>query len=242
MQENLLLQRVEQAKGDPLAIDAIIREYLPFIRSETSKALAGRSLQDRDDELSIAMIAFHEAVESFSAQRGAFLAYASLLIQRKLIDYHRRQQRHSQLISLNESLDDAENETQLLDRIAEPQDAYLDMEQRQATQAEIEELVDLLRDFDLSLSDIAQNCPQQERTLRACQKALAYARENPQLIAELKRTGRLPMAQLARGSGVERKTLERHRRYIVALLLIYSNGFEMIRGHLKQVAVKRGRN
>ena len=36
-------------------------------------------------------------------------------------------------------------------------------------------------------------------------------------------------------SGVERKTLERHRKYMVALLLIYTNGYEIIRGHLKQV-------
>ena len=33
----------------------------------------------------------------------------------------------------------------------------------------------------------------------------------------------------------KRQTLERHRKYMVALLLIYTNGYEIIRGHLKQV-------
>ena len=48
-------------------------------------------------------------------------------------------------------------------------------------------------------------------------------------------TKRLPIGRLAAGSGVERKTLEQHRKYMVALLLIYTNGHEIIRGHLKQV-------
>ena len=34
---------------------------------------------------------------------------------------------------------------------------------------------------------------------------------------------------------MERKTLERHRKYMVALLLIHTNGYEIIRGHLTQV-------
>ena len=51
----------------------------------------------------------------------------------------------------------------------------------------------------------------------------------------LLQTKKLPIGQLTAGSGVERKTLERHRKYMVALLLIYTNGYEIIRGHLKQV-------
>ena len=55
------------------------------------------------------------------------------------------------------------------------------------------------------------------------------------LLDELLETKRLPLGKLSDGSGVERKTLERHRKYLVALLLIYTNGYEIIRGHLAQV-------
>ena len=44
------------------------------------------------------------------------------------------------------------------------------------------------------------------------------------------------MAQLSAGSGVDRKTMERHRKYLVALLLAFTNGFEIIRGHLRRIA------
>lgn len=38
------------------------------------------------------------------------------------------------------------------------------------------------------------------------------------------------MNQLVEGAKGERKTLERHRKYIIAILLAYTNGFEIIRG------------
>ena len=113
--------------------------------------------------------------------------------------------------------------------------SYTQSQLREATRQEIAELSRQLAGFGLSLGDIADNCPRQARTLTACQRALRYAKEDPAIIPELLRTHRLPMAKLAAGSGVERKTLERHRRYLMALLLIYSNGYEIIRGHLAQL-------
>ncbi len=70
--------------------------------------------------------------------------------------------------------------------------------------------------------------------MAACQRVLAYAREHPELTRELLQTKRLPIAKLCTGTGTERKTLERHRKYLLALLVIYSNGYEILRGHIKQ--------
>ena len=61
-----------------------------------------------------------------------------------------------------------------------------------------------------------------------------------QLLDELLRTKKLPLAQLAHGAGVERKTLERHRRYVLALLLIQTNGYEIVRGHIRRMLRQEG--
>ena len=55
-------------------------------------------------------------------------------------------------------------------------------------------------------------------------------------------TRRLPLAELAKGAGVERKTLERHRKYLVAILLAFTNGYEIIRGHLCHIHTEKGGN
>ena len=74
----------------------------------------------------------------------------------------------------------------------------------------------------------------------ACRRVLDYARANPALLEKVAETGQLPMNELALGSGTERKTLERHRKYLVAILLAFTNGYEIIRGHLCQIGPVRG--
>ena len=231
--EHKIIQQVYAAKEDIQAADDLICAYLPFIKAETAKFLKRPPMEGQDDELSIAMMAFHEAIGGYSRARGSFLKYAAMLIRSRLVDYSRREQRHSRIISLDAPI--GEEDTTLGETLADDRDPHEETASRDATRAEIEELTRQMKEFGVSLSDVADNCPRQQRTLDACRKALQYARENPELLDDLLKTKRLPIGQLTAGSGVERKTLERHRKYMVALLLIYTNGYEIIRGHLKQV-------
>ena len=230
--EHKIVQQVYAAKEDVKAEDRLIGTYMPFIKTETAKFLKRPPVEGHDDELSIAMIAFHEAIGGYSRTRGAFLKYAAMLIRSRLIDYSRREQRHSRVISLDART--GEDDTTLAETLADERAPY-DETARDATRWEIEELTRQMKEFGVNLRDVADNCPKQQRTLDACRKALQYARENPALLDDLLKTKKLPIGQLTAGSGVERKTLERHRKYMVALLLIYTNGYEIIRGHLKQV-------
>ena len=251
-EEHGILEQVYAAKESVQAADQLIGDYLPFIRAETAKFLKRPPEEGRDDELSIAMIAFHEAIGGYAKHRGSFLKYASMLIRSRLIDYARKERRHRQTVSLDAPAA-GEESASLGETLPEERDHPEESAHRQATRQEIEELSRQMESFGVSLSDVADNCPKQQRTLQACRKALAYARENSWLLEELVHGKKLPLAKLSDGSGVEllgvdalepalsdgsgveRKTLERHRKYLVALLLIYTNGYEIIRGHLAQV-------
>ena len=233
-EEHGILEQVYAAKESVQAADQLIGDYLPFIRAETAKFLKRPPEEGRDDELSIAMIAFHEAIGGYAKHRGSFLKYASMLIRSRLIDYARKERRHRQTVSLDAPAA-GEESASLGETLPEERDHPEESAHRQATRQEIEDLSRQMESFGVSLSDVADNCPKQQRTLQACRKALAYARENRWLLEELVQGKKLPLAKLSDGSGVERKTLERHRKYLVALLLIYTNGYEIIRGHLAQV-------
>lgn len=226
-----LVKQIYEAKKDSHAADELISAYMPFIKSETARFI-NRPPQPEDDELSIAMFAFYEAIRSYSKLKGSFLSFAARQIKNRLIDNYRKEKRSKGLISLD-TPDEDDNE--LIDSISDSRDEYEENEIREATQAEIRELAAQMEDFGVSLSDVAENSPKQSRTLAACQKAVAYARSNPVILEEFLRTKRVPIAKLAEGTDTERKTLERHRRYLVAVLLICTNGYEIMRGHIMQV-------
>ncbi len=232
-EEHAIVRQVDEAKADMEAADRLIREYLPFIKAETAKFLHRPPREGEDDELSIAMIAFHEAVRGYSRGRGSFLKYAAVVIRSRLVDYARREARHGGHVSLDAPA--GEHDGAVGDTLQGGEDHGEEITLRDATREEIEELSRQMQAFGVSLTDVAENCPRQERTLEACRRALRFAKETEGLLEEFVRMKRLPVARLAEGSGVSRKVLERHRKYLVALLLIWTNGYEIIRGHLKQV-------
>ena len=238
--EHDIVSQVRSAKTDSEAADALIRQYMGFIRSETVKFLHTAPENGHEDELSIAMLAFYEAVLAYEKSRGAFLPYAARAIKNRLIDHYRTEKRQGNVISLDTRLDGEEGRT-LLDTIPDTADHAEDYAVRTASRRrEIQEFSEKLAQFGLTFSDVADNCPRQERTFAACRRVLDFARTQPELLKRVEDTGKLPMGELAAGSGTDKKTMERHRKYLVAILLAFTNGYEIIRGHLCQVGPKRG--
>ena len=164
------------------------------------------------------MFAFYEAIKNYSRLRGSFLKFAALQIKNRLIDNYRKEKRNKGQISLDVNDDD---KTDLKETIRDEHDDYAENELRDATKQEIET-------FDSGSG-------------RKSLIIIDYARKNPEILDDFLRTKRVPLAKLAEGANVERKSLERHRRYLVAVLLICTNGYEIMRGHIMQV-LKGGEN
>ena len=227
-----LADQVYTAKTDPEVADALIRQYMGFIRAETIKFMKRAPIEGQDEELSIVMLAFYEAILNYERKRGAFLAFASRGIRNRLIDYYRKEKRHAKLVSLHEPLQDDEEDTLKIDHLEDPKNEIEMTHQRAAAKEEIEEFERQLHTFGISFSEVADNCPRQKRTLQACEKVLSAAKQNPDLLNEMLHTKKLPITALVQHSGVDKKTIERHRKYLVAILLAFTNGYEIIRGHL----------
>ena len=235
--EHEIVARVAAAKGDSLAADELVRQYLPFIRAEAAK-IRRQAVTDQDDEFSIAMMAFHEAVLAYQRIRGAFLPFAARAIRNRIIDFHRSERRHRGQLSLDQPGD--EDDRTLAETMDVGDDPIGAHTEAVAAKQELAHFAMELSRLGLSLTDIADNCPKQERTMAACHRALRYAKSDPELLEQAVTSGRLPITTLAANANVERKTLERHRKYMMAVLLAYTNGFEIIRDHLGRVAIVKG--
>lgn len=237
--EQNIVQLVYAAKTDREAADTLIQQYMGFIRSETVKFIHAAPEDGHEDELSLAMLAFYEAILHYERIRGSFLGYAAQAIRNRLIDHYRAERRHRGHASLQET--GGEDGREFGDALPDTRDGIADSDLRLASRQEIAAFGAQLAEFGITFSDVADNCPKQDRTLAACRRVLDHARSAPELLDRLVQTRRLPVGELVLGSGVDKKTIERHRKYLVAILLAFTNGYEIIRGHLCQIAPQGGR-
>lgn len=103
--DTTLEQLVLQAQaGDEQIRHRLIEDYQPFIATSVSRVCKRYIDQEQDDEFSIGLIAFNEAIDSFHEGKGSsFFTFARLVISRKVIDYIRQQKHHRQTVPLEYS-------------------------------------------------------------------------------------------------------------------------------------------
>ena len=235
--EHVIIKEVYAAKVDVEKADDLIRRYMPFIKAEASRQ-TGRVCTEQDDEHSIAMIAFYEAIMGYEKERGSFMSYASMLIRSRIIDHKRKETKHEGQLSIY--AEEGEEGRLIMDELSDERDHIDEHIGLEATRQEIEELTRVLARAGVTFSDVADNCPRQQRTFSACMRAIRCGADDGELLDEIERTCRLPLKRISELSGVERKTIERHRRYILAMLLIHTNGYEIVRGHLRHILTEKG--
>lgn len=197
--------------GDQQAREELIKDYTPFILSVASK-LSGRFIRLEDEEASIAMIAFNEAIDGYRKERGGFIAFAEIVIKRRLIDYYRREKKYRSQVPLAEELLVANSEESLYTRI------------------EVEEYKIRLQEFNLTFAELVSQSPKHVDSRRqACQigHTIAITAEYREYLLEKKS---LPLKSLESDKRitVSRKTLERQRKYIIAVALIYIYDLETL--------------
>lgn len=236
-------QQILEAQRDEAALTALIRDHKRFILARAYHTV-GRFITEEDDEYSVALIAFHEAVKTYDSEKGDFHAFASLVIKRRLIDHLKSEGRHAAEIDVPPELmdGDVEDETAetALGLAVRRKEAELS-EQSNASPGsnpvrdEIEAVQQILKGYGFSFFDLTECSPRAEKTKRACAKAVAALLADHALLERLRRTKALPMKELTECSGVPRKILDRHRRYIIAAAEILNGEYPLLAEYMSYI-------
>lgn len=232
MQTDAINERVALSKHNEVEINRLVEEYRPFIAACAEKASGRYMKYGEDDELSIAMMAFVEAVRAFDASKGSFLSFSRNVIKRRIIDYYRREKRHGTgVISLSEYT--AENGEEIDLSEYQSIERYSEDRISEFRRFELEELGQELKKWDISFSDLAKASPKQEKTRKACREAAGFILSRPDILALIMGKGYLPIADIEKGTGLPRKILERSRKYIIAVIIISIGDYQYIRDYVK---------
>jgi len=221
---------VLESKDDKQKMNDLIEAYKPFIVSCAQK-LSGKYLKyGSDDELSVAMMAFVQAVYGYRTENGEFLSYASTVIRNSVIDYYRKQKsQESKLVYINN--EDGETEDKLETQVSLV--AYDEEKLRQERLSEIQQLKDTLAKYDINFFELEKVCPKNKNTKKICKEVISYIKSNPDLINQTLVNKSLPLAEIEEGLGIKRKKFERHRKYILAVLVILAGDFPCLEEYVK---------
>lgn len=222
-------------KSESRAREDFIRESQPFIRHVAAQAVQHSLEWGRDEELSEALLAFNEAIDYYDEERKIpFLAYARVIIKRRLIDYYRREKNHR-----NRSIDEEDrvHGAETLVSLNE----FSEQEQNKERALEIGEYSAKLAEYQLSFNDLAEISPKHKDsriTLLRAGRILAQDQEMWQQVLEKKK---LPMQALSMKTQIHPKVLERGRKYILAVALIIANEHDFI--YLREYVIpKKGKD
>ncbi|MGI6604334.1 MAG: RNA polymerase sigma-I factor [Firmicutes bacterium] len=219
-------------RGAPEARERLIQDYTPFILATAAK-VSGRFIRlGEDDEVSIGLLAFNEAIDAYNERRGnSFLKFSELVIKRRLLDFYRHEKRRQKEIPLTvlaaASNADEISESQLIEQL---QESFAPArEEELERREEILAFSRCLSKYGIGLSDVAASCPRHRDARRRAIEVARKVAARPDWLAALRKRGSLPLSEIAAEIGVSRKTLERQRKYILAVLLVLSGDFNYLR-------------
>ena len=199
---NDLEQEVLLAKEDENKLADLIEANRAFILRCASETVR-RYVTDSDDEWSIALMAFSEAVRSYEGGKGSFRGFAAIVIKRRVLDYLRSQSRFDELAvtpdAFDGSLDEEESggvELAVQQRMGEAAaDAADDAAAR--ARAEIAEMQEILAAYGFSFFDLTESSPKTEKTKRSCGTAIRTLIATAVLLAKMRLARLLPIKELS---------------------------------------------
>ena len=224
---------VTDAKNNEDSLNKLVSQYENFILKCASSA-ARDYISKSDDEWSIALSAFSEAIKNYSVGKGSFLNFAELVIRRRIIDFMRGKSRYAPEVSVNPSLfgTDSQDEEDyyMQSEIAKKVSSVDDTLKLEITLAN-----EIFLEYGFSFMDLTECSPKAEKTKKSCSKAVAYLLKNPILLNEIKIKKQLPLNIIEINTKIPRKLLERHRKYIIAAVEIMSGDYPNLAEYMRYI-------
>ncbi|HWO74921.1 MAG TPA: RNA polymerase sigma-I factor [Bacillus sp. (in: firmicutes)] len=218
--------------GEEHLRDQLLETYQPFIKKAVSK-VCKRYVTESDDEFSIGLIAFNHAIDQFSVDKGSsFLPFANVIIQRRVIDYIRTQNKIPVISMDEEETEDEPSQSSILSSVSIKE--YERQNESNQRRFEILSFTNLLKDYDISFQDLVDQTPKHQDARTNAIMVAKVLSQNKRLLEEFFESKKIPVKELTKIVSVSRKTIERNRKYIIGMTLILTGDFPFLKDYMKE--------
>lgn len=202
----------------PVNRNRFIEDSKLFIYNTAYKICKRKLDWKNDDELSVALVAFNKACDSYNQEKGEFYSFAKVIIRNSLVDHFRKAKNNPYLAF--ESNED--EELQFIDIKNSLTQYQIESENKNRIE-EIALLSIELSMYKLDFDVLANSSPSHKDTRDSLLNlAMSCIREET-ILKQIKEKKLLPVKEICLLTGTNRKFVEKWRRYILTLIIILSS-------------------
>lgn len=208
--------------GDASAKHLLLDHYRPLVIRAVSD-VCKRYIDWHQDEASVGLLALNEAIERYDLSEGkSFENYVRLIVKSRLTDHFRSEKRKTLGQVAWDTGEEDEYESSSAE-IASSMELYAEQQVSQSLADELMLYDEVLQQYGILLESLEGDSPDHQDTRK---RLIRIAKEfccRPDHLQHLYKTKQLPLKAMLEWADVSRKTLERNRKYIIAIILIYSS-------------------
>ncbi|MDK6233224.1 sigma factor [Aerococcus sp. UMB10185] len=189
--------------------NALIQEHFGFIIKTVSE-ITGRYVEvGNDDALSVALMAFDEAISRYDEERGHFLAFCKLVIKSRVLTHLKGEGRGQEEVSLDDLQELG------FDPVDERPVSQTDMK------VEIEAWKGDLEDFAITLEQLADESPKHRDTRERAIDISEASSKKRAITDHLFTKKRLPIRKMSRTFDVTEKVIKGSKTFIISVIVIF---------------------
>lgn len=205
-------------------VNELIERHMPFIIKSISDVTGRYVSCENDEELSVGLLGFHEAIERYDNEKGHFLSYAKLVIGSRIKNYLKSENKH-QHSSLEE----------LLDKGLEIKDEYLEeKDDNGILLEEINKLKNEISSFGFTLEDLANEAPKQQATRMNAISLSEKISNEEELTSFMYLKRRLPIKRIVLQFSVTEKVIKRSKKFIISVIIIFDKNLRALRNWIRK--------
>lgn len=210
--------------GECQDIDYLIEKHMPFIIKSISDTTGRYVSCENDEEVSIGLLAFNEAVERFDNDKGHFLSFAKLVISSRIKNYLKSENRHS-----HSSFDE------MVDNGMDIKDEKVERDE------ENEELIDEITKFKMEISefgftleDLVNEAPKQQATRINAINLSKQISKVDEFVNFMYEKRRLPIKKIVDTFKVTEKVVKRSKKFIISVVIIIDKDLGMLKNWIRK--------
>ena len=206
------------------SVNELIEKHMPFIIKSISDVTGRYVSCENDEELSVGLLGFHEAIERYDNEKGHFLSFAKLVIGSRIKNYLKGENKH-QHSSLEE----------LVDKGLEIKDEYL--EQKEDNSILVEEITRLKTEisfFGFSLEDLVEEAPKQQATRKNAISLSEEISKDEEFTSFMYVKKRLPIKRIVLKFSVTEKVIKRSKKFIISVVIIIDKNLSALKNWIRK--------